>query len=246
MVKNILKISIVSGLCLFASGCSITKSPNPNGNYKITSQKLSVIQEDVNLKILESSQRIERQLQLLNDGYKEIDNKGIQANYKVPTNQNIKDITPEDVQLMIREGRTKNNPPKTFDMTLNKGVQAEFDKSNMQNFYEKPIQRESQRINLYSNIKNENNLNKVDLSVFTLDRNVELNGRYKTTDVLKTLSEGAGYKFAIKGENKNLNIHIKNFNGTIKEALILIGNQLGNKALVNVNMNTNIVTLEYK
>lgn len=291
MVSHKIKLSTIAiGIMVGLSACGSTRSPN--GNYRIDSKELSVVQANVDKEILESAERIERQLNLLNDTLQHKET-GIRAGARVPSNMNVREITQNDVKLMATEGRTNNNPPKSFDQTLEYGVvpvREEYKPPVQQNvtaennFYKQPVQlpnqmvtgiREERQVRItstptsVSSNSQQSNWKPIPLTsssrasqgqnqthkTYRLDRTVELFGSYKSTQLLKTLSEGAGFQFKVLGEDRNLDIIIgkrdnngneQRFNGTIKDALINIGNILGDKALVNVDMRTGVVTLEYK
>ena len=292
MVSHKIKLSTIAiGIMVGLSACGSTRSPN--GNYRIDSKELSVVQANVDKEILESAERIERQLNLLNDTLRHKET-GIRAGARVPSNMNVREITQNDVKLMATEGRTTNNPPKSFDQTLEYGVvpvREEYKPTVPQsitaenNFYKQPVQSPSQRVTgireerqvqtptSVSSNSQQSNWKPIPLTsssrasqgqgqsqtqthkTYRLDRTVELFGSYKSTQLLKTLSEGAGFQFKVVGADRNLDIIIgkrdnngneQRFNGTIKDALINIGNILGDKALVNVDMRTGVVTLEYK
>lgn len=257
MQKNILKISVITGLALGLAACGSTK--NPNGNYRINSKQLSVVQADVDQKILESSERINRRLALLNESQQAARaGQGTQATHKVPMTMNIKEISNKDVELMIAEGRSTNNPSKRFDMTLEKGVMPDVNYDGWNKFYEKPVQNHNQAIKTTEIVSKPTtaNLKPIDLSqmrakqqvqiIKSLDRNVALNGEYELTKLLRTLADGAGYQFVLNGKDVDHKLTISPFNGSIKDALITVGNQIGNKALINVNTKSRVIALEYK
>lgn len=291
--KCILAIAIATAM----TGCaSVQSQANTNANYRIKSNSLKAIEADINQKIMESSLRIEKQLELLNEktnknDYGEIN--GRQADYRVRNQHNVKEITHEDVKLMIEEGRSKNNPSKKLDRVIPNGVIPEKisnsekitnlsneHKRNLNNFYKHPVQIDEQKINLTplsldvikkdslslssekSKIKKDKKKTKIEessnqniqspivKSKESLDRPVKLKGSYQTTELIKKLANGAGYQFVLKGQDKNMKMDIgrggKHFEGTIKDALINIGNGFGEKALVDISTKNKIITLEYR
>lgn len=294
---NTFKIASIAVL-LATTGCASVNHNSNTANYKIQDKSLKAIETDVNQRILESSITIQKQLELLNEiqSNKQPSGKtvGKQADYRVNSHLNIKDITPKDVEVMINEGRSLNNPHPQYDKLIPNGVTPEkisaSEKANLENtkinqvktknFYKVPVQDANKQIDLskYWNSKgqklkplntdfihNEQTTNVVENTVKqekpadqsqknknmkALERGVTLSGEYKTTDLLKQLSKGAGYKFSVIGVDKNLTMTIgteqKPFKGTIKEALIGVGNGFGDNAVINVSTTNKTITVEYK
>lgn len=305
-MKSINKMKPIAAiLCLtFLSACaSVNGGKQSNTNYKMMAPDLKVIQADVNQKILDSSLQIKRQLELLNDTlhHKDVNGRtvGQQADYRVHSNLNIKEIGTNDVHLMVNEGRTSNNPKPDFDKIVPNAVTPEkissTEKTSLRNseakpqesvtthkyFYRKPVQEthglnqlplqnNSEKVavteiaNLTNNVKSTTN-NTVppkqetteqksttsdNASGRALERKVSIEGTYKATELLKQLSNGANYRFILKGKDKNGEVTIGSkdnpFTGTIKDALISIGNGFGDKAHISVNTKNKTITLEYK
>lgn len=306
-MKSINKMKPIAAiLCLtFLSACaSVNGGKQSNTNYKVMAPDLKVIQADVNQKILDSSLQIKRQLELLNDTLHHKDSNGKtvgkQADYRVHSNLNIKEIGTNDVHLMVNEGRTSNNPKPDFDKIVPNAVTPEkissTEKTSLSNgeakpqefvttnkyFYRKPVQEtrglsqlplqnNSANIvptetNMVNNVKStpnhivkpkqETNEQKSTTSdntsgrTLALERKVSIEGTYKATELLKQLSNGANYRFILKGQDKNGEVTIGSkdnpFTGTIKDALISIGNGFGDKAHISVNTKNKTITLEYK
>lgn len=301
-MKSINKIKpIASIVCLtFLSACaSVNGGKQSNTNYKVMSPDLKAIQTDVNQKILDSSLQIKRQLELLNDTLSNKDENGKtvgkQADYRVNSNLNIKEIGTNDVHLMMNEGRSNNNPQPDFDKIVPNAVTPEkistTEKNELSNsnatmqksatankyFYRKPAQEirgltplplpnntvktvtESNIVNNFEKIVNsaskqetneQKNTTSDNFSMRGLKRKVSIEGTYNATELLKELSIGASYRFILKGQDKNGEVTIGSkenpFKGTIKDALISIGNGFGDKAHISVNTKNKTVTLEYK
>lgn len=293
---NTFKIASIVVL-LATTGCASVNHNGNTANYKIQDKSLKAIETDVNQRILESSIVIQKQLELLNEiqSNRQPSGKtvGKQADYRVNSHLNIKDITHKDVEVMINEGRSLNNPHPQYDKLIPNGVtpekisstekaKLENTKTNeikTQNFYKVPVQDINKQIDLSKywkskgqNLKplnidfinNEQTINVENLAkqektvnqsqknknMKALERGVTLSGEYKTTDLLKQLSKGAGYKFSVIGVDKNLTMNIgteqKPFKGTIKEALIGVGNGFGDNAVINVSTTNKTITVEYK
>ena len=217
----------------------------------IADKPLSVVQKDVDMLILESSQRIEKQLSLLNET--KHTHGTTTRDYKVSSNQNIKELSDKDVELMIEQGRTTNNPSKKFDKLVKDGVTAEkIAKSN--NDYvpttaitQVGVDVQKQSTSYITKMQTQQK----EVKNLELDRRVTLSGDYFVTDLIKELSKGANYKFKLNSKDKQLPLKIgqnidAKFNGTIKEALINIGNSLGNQGQINVDMKNKLISLEYK
>ena len=70
-MKTFLKPAILTSAIITLSACGIMSSPNDyshaSSKATIADKPLSVVQKDVDTLILESSQRIEKQLSLLNE-----------------------------------------------------------------------------------------------------------------------------------------------------------------------------------
>ena len=307
-MKSINKMKPIAAiLCLtFLSACaSVNGGKQSNTNYKMMAPDLKVIQADVNQKILDSSLQIKRQLELLNDTlhHKDVNGRtvGQQADYRVHSNLNIKEIGTNDVHLMVNEGRTSNNPKPDFDKIVPNAVTPEkissTEKTSLRNangeaktqesvtthkyFYSKPaqetrglsqlpLQNNSAKVaateiaNLTHDVKSTSNSTMQSKQETTeqksttsdntngraLERKVSIEGTYKATELLKQLSNGANYRFILKGQDKNGEVTIGSkdnpFTGTIKDALISIGNGFGDKAHISVNTKNKTITLEYK
>lgn len=295
-IKN--KCILAIAIATVMTGCaSVQPQANANANYRIKPNSLKAIEADINQKIMESSLRIEKQLELLNEKtnkntYGEVN--GRQADYRVRNQHNAKEITHEDIKLMIEEGRSKNNPSKKLDRVISNGVIPEkisdaekianlsnAQRENLSNFYKQPVQMDVQKINLSqlpldvikkdnssSSLEKNNKIKKDKKKVKTeasigknshsqviqskesLDRPVKLKGSYQTTELIKKLANGAGYQFILKGQDKNMKMDIggggKQFEGTIKDALINVGNGFGEKALVDISTKNKSITLEYR
>lgn len=314
-MKSINKMKPITAiLCLtFLSACaSVNGGKQSNTNYKVMAPNLKVIQADVNQKILDSSLQIKRQLELLNEtlNHKDINGRtvGKQADYRVHSNLNMKEIGTNDVHLMVNEGRTNNNPKPDFDKIVPNAVTPEKINSTEKNalsnskananseakiqeyvttnkyFYRKPVQETgglsqlplqnnsvnvvATETNMVNNVKSTSNhtvqlKQKQEINeqksktsdntsgrTLTLERKVSIEGTYKATELLKQLSNGANYRFILKGQDKNGEVTIGSkdnpFTGTIKDALISIGNGFGDKAHISVNTKNKTITLEYK
>ena len=305
-MKSINKMKPIAAiLCLtFLSACaSVNGGKQSNANYKVMAPDLKVIQADVNQKILDSSLQIKRQLELLNDTLHHKDTNGRtvgqQADYRVHSNLNIKEIGTNDVHLMVNEGRTSNNPKPDFDKIVPNAVTPEkissTEKTSLSNgesktqesvtthkyFYRKPaqetrglsqlpLQNNSANVvatetNMVNNVKStsnstvrpkqetneqKNTTSSDNVNGRALERKVSIEGTYKATELLKQLSNGANYRFILKGQDKNGEVTIGSkdnpFTGTIKDALISIGNGFGDKAHISVNTKNKTITLEYK
>lgn len=290
---NTFKIASIAVL-LATTGCASVNHNSNTANYKIQDKSLKAIETDVNKRILESSITIQKQLELLNEiqSNKQPSGKtvGKQADYRVNSHLNIKDITPKDVEVMINEGRSLNNPHPQYDKLIPNGVTTEkissTEKANLENtkinpvqtknFYKVPVQDTNKQIDLSKYWKSKGqklkplntdfiqngqstngveqekpvNQSQKNKNMKALERGVTLSGEYKTTDLLKQLSKGAGYKFSVIGVDKNLTMTIgteqKPFKGTIKEALIGVGNGFGDNAVINVSTTNKTITVEYK
>lgn len=302
-MKSINKMKPIAAiLCLtFLSACaSVNGGKQSNTNYKVMAPDLKVIQADVNQKILDSSLQIKRQLELLNDTLHHKDSNGKtvgkQADYRVHSNLNIKEIGTNDVHLMVNEGRTSNNPKPDFDKIVPNAVTPEkissTEKTSLSNseakpqefvtthkyFYRKPVQETrglsqlplqnnnvkmaNESNNIVNNVKETSNntikqetnepkgTTSDNINRRALERKVSIEGTYKATELLKQLSNGANYRFILKGQDKSGEVTIGSkdnpFTGTIKDALISIGNGFGDKAHISVNTKNKTITLEYK
>lgn len=302
-MKSINKMKPIAAiLCLtFLSACaSVNGGKQSNTNYKVMAPDLKVIQADVNQKILDSSLQIKRQLELLNDTLHHKDSNGKtvgkQADYRVHSNLNIKEIGTNDVHLMVNEGRTSNNPKPDFDKIVPNAVTPEkissTEKTSLSNseakpqefvtthkyFYRKPVQETrglsqlplqnnnvkmaNESNNIVNNVKETSNntikqetnepkgTTSDNINRRALERKVSIEGTYKATELLKQLSNGANYHFILKGQDKSGEVTIGSkdnpFTGTIKDALISIGNGFGDKAHISVNTKNKTITLEYK
>ena len=254
-MKTFLKPAILTSAIITLSACGSMSSPNGHGyassKATIADKPLSVVQKDVDMLILESSQRIEKQLSLLNETKQT--HGTTTRNYKVLSNQNIKELSDKDVELMIEQGRTNNNPSKKFDKLVKDSVTAEKIAKSSNTYVPNTaitqigidVQKQST-----SYITKEQTQQK-EVKNLELDRRVTLSGDYFVTDLIKELSKGANYKFKLNGKDKQLPLKIgqnidTKFNGTIKEALINIGNSLGNQGQINVDMKNKLISLEYK
>lgn len=262
-MKIFLKSAILTSAIITLSACGIMSSPNDyshaSSKATIADKPLSVVQKDVDTLILESSQRIEKQLSLLNETKQT--HGTTTRDYKVSSNQNIKELSDSDVELMIEQGRTTNNPSKKFDKLVKDGVTAEkIAKQNTNTYVPTSVITQTTQVGV--NIQNQANNNIViqqmtqsqevkNLKNLELNRRVTLSGDYFVTDLIKELSKGANYKFKLNSKDKQLPLKIgqdvnSKFNGTIKEALINIGNSLGNQGQINVDMKNKLISLEYK
>lgn len=256
--KHILFLSL-AGVGL--SACSTT-TPS---NYKIQDKPLKVVEAELETKLIKSAEHINRQLALLNNNqhYK----KGIEGEHKVPTVNNMRTITDKDVDLMIKEGRTTNNPPKSFDKVMPDRVDSQISDNRLRHFYLKPETKSIPEIPLaqpidFSKLKpielNEKNskavndalANQVKHKKVGLERTVGLdaNFNYPSTALLQELTKGAGYQFKLVGQDKAFPINFgkEAFKGTIKEALGVIGKHFENKGLVTVNVKQKTVTVKYQ
>lgn len=274
-VRKTLAATIMGSAFLTLTACSSVSATE--GQYKFKQPELKVLKQDINQKILESSQRIEKKLELLNDTQKQkrATGQAITADYGVPMNMNIREITPEDVDLMIKEGRSNNNPAPDFNklqehevtpvkLNIPQTVAPSSSTEPVNKFYKEPVQNPHQEIDFIGKskptaIKKEVEVKKEKQkkekvkkdSKKSLDRSVTLKGMYQTTYLVKTLSAGAGYQFSLIGKDmlaNKMNIGNKKeaFKGSIKDALINIGTSLGDKALISVDTDKKTITLEYK
>lgn len=254
-MKTFLKPAILTSVIITLSACGSMSSPNGYGyassKATIADKPLSVVQKDVDMLILESSQRIEKQLSLLNET--KHTHGTTTRDYKVSSNQNIKELSDKDVELMIEQGRTTNNPSKKFDKLVKDGVTAEkIAKSNNDYVPTTAITQVGVDVQKQStSYITKAQTQQKEVKNLELDRRVTLSGDYFVTDLIKELSKGANYKFKLNGKDKQLPLKIgqnidTKFNGTIKEALINIGNSLGNQGQINVDMKNKLISLEYK
>ena len=177
MKKTAVTTFALSAIFLSLSGCSTVSA---NGNYKIDSKQQNIIETNLNQQILESSVKIQKQLELLNDikdtRQVSINGKieGIAGEYKIPLPHNMRDIEPDDIKLMVEEGRSNNNPNPKFNKIIEKNVTSEriidkpshLDKLASKNFYKEPVKNSYQQIDLTKINKNveKANLTPIDLN----------------------------------------------------------------------------------
>ena len=202
----------------------------------------------------ESGDRIQKQLELLNETSR---TKGKSAEYVVPHNNNVKEITPDDVDLMIEKGITTNHVPVGYDMPSNpQPIKSDEPQPVVETTVKQEVRKEVvdrfrnrqlSRVNLNGQKIVESPYKKqMKAPKASINKAISLNGSHNTTELVKMLAHEAGYEFKLSGEDRKIEMIIAHFNGSIKDALIGVGNGLGNRALIRVNTKNKTVVLEYK
>ena len=158
---------------------------------------------------------------------------------------------------MIEKGITTNHVPVGYDMPSNPQpiksdepqpvvettVKQEVRKEVVDRFRNRQLSRvnlNGQKI-VESPYKKQMKSPKV-----SINKAISLNGSHNTTELVKMLAHEAGYEFKLSGEDRKIEMIIAHFNGSIKDALIGVGNGLGNRALIRVNTKNKTGVLEYK
>ena len=87
--------------------------------------------------------------------------------------------------------------------------------------------------------------------IFTLEKQVKLKGVYSVNDLLSNISNLIGYELVLINPEKDLNMNISNkndeyFQGTALLTLKNIGNGLGERGKLTVNIDKKLIKLEIR
>ena len=266
-LKRTSSLLIMAGTICVLSACSSTKSPD--ANYRVEDKYKPSIEKDIDKQIIEAQSRISSQLSLLNDS--RISPDGVIAINKVPSNQNITEITQRDITSIIKLGESKKTRPDFYRTNDDSTVNPVIDRNSFNELYRPILARQNyQNENIALNarpvsLNNEpktTTMTKIDLSKSNqekqiskstnklgINRIVRIDGNYNSTELIRKMAEGAGYSFEVKGSDKSVVLNMSGQNkyqGSIKNVLIQAANQLDKQALVIVNNNDKKITLEYK
>lgn len=211
-------------LVLLTTGCASGRKPD----------KIDDFSKQINTEIAQSARRIEQQLELLNEVQAR---NGMPVNYRVPQHHNLKELDDTDAELMITRGITRNHAsPDLYDVGEN-GVQGI------------PISKPEPKVEQTTavNIAQQTQGQRVSvLGKHDLERRVLLNGSYTITNLVRQLATGADYRFVLLGKDKRLTVNVGSFDGTVKDAIVGVGNGLGERGMIRVDSRHRIITLEYK
>lgn len=211
-------------LVLLTTGCASGRKPD----------KIDDFSKQINTEIVQSARRIEQQLELLNEVQAR---NGMPANYRVPQHHNLKELDDTDAELMITRGITRNHAsPDLYDVGEN-GVQGI------------PISQPEPKVEQTTavNIAQQTQGQRVAvLGKHDLERRVLLNGSYTITNLVRQLATGADYRFVLLSKDKRLTVNVGSFDGTVKDAIVGVGNGLGERGMIRVDSRHRIITLEYK
>ena len=211
-------------LVLLTTGCASGRKPD----------KIDDFSKQINTEIAQSARRIEQQLELLNEVQAR---NGMPANYRVPQHHNLKELDDTDAELMITRGITRNHAsPDLYEVGENgvKGI---------------PISQPAPKVEQTTavNIAQQTQGQRVAVSgKHDLERRVLLNGSYTITNLVHQLATGADYRFVLLGKDKRLTVNVGSFDGTVKDAIVGVGNGLGERGMIRVDSRHRIIALEYK
>ena len=153
------------------------------------------------------------------------------------SNNNLKELDDTDAELMITRGITRNHAsPDLYEVGENgvKGI---------------PISQPAPKVEQTTavNIAQQTQEQRVAvLGKHDLERRVLLNGSYTITNLVRQLATGADYRFVLLGKDKRLTVNVGSFDGTVKDAIVGVGNGLGERGMIRVDSRHRIITLEYK
>lgn len=213
-------------LVLLTTGCASGRKPD----------KIDDFSKQINTEIAQSARRIEQQLELLNEVQAR---NGMPANYRVSQHHNLKELDDTDAELMITRGITRNHASHDLYEVGENGVKGIPISQPAPKVEQTPAVNVAQRTQTQGQ--------RVAVSgKHDLERRVLLNGSYTITNLVRQLATGADYRFVLLGKDKHLTVNVGSFDGTVKDAIVGVGNGLGERGMIRVDSRRRIITLEYK
>ena len=265
--KNKLLLIAVSSATLV--GCVSLSKPfsNSDNTYKILDTPKNVIETDINNRIINSAENIQNQLNLLvsNNYNVGINNNGVE---KMPQNQDLREITMQDQESMMKNGGISNYTEtispvsnlETLGKTNRLMEQYNKEKNDGYSLRVSPEVQDEELIKMYRNnygyIKTTQadgtyTIEKISAEQNTLEKQVKLKGVYSVNDLLGNIANLIGYELVLVNPEKDLSMNISNkndeyFQGTALLTLKNIGNGLGERGKLTVNIDKKIIKLEIR